>query len=229
MRNPKGLILVDGTEYDADFNTGEFISSSSAKYDSSNEDMVRTAKVRASIENFSRRVYAVSQMSNGDEKKAALAEIFDIASFIDYIIFSQVTGNQDGYIKNWQLFTYDGIIWAVGAYDLDGTWGWDSWNFVNPFSTWGGTGTMPIAMMVDNYKSEIKARYAELRNMGIITLDKIMQPLYNYVKVIGIDYYDKEYEKWEGYGVRDNLWRFESWMEESIRRTDALMDYNKAA
>ena len=226
VRNPKGLILVDGTEYDADFNTGEFISSSSAKYDSSNEDMVRTAKVRASIEEFSRKVYAASQMSNGAEKKAALAEIFDIDSFIDYIIFSQVTGNQDGYVKNWQWTTYDGIKWAVNAYDLDGIWGWDSWNFFEPFATWGGTGTKPVAMMVDNYKSEIKARYAELRNMGIITLDKIMQPLYNYVKVIGIDYYDKEYEKWEGYGVRDNLWRFESWMAESIRLTDILMDYN---
>jgi hypothetical protein len=28
-------------------------------------------------------------------------------------------------------------------------------------------------------------------------------------------------------GIRDNLWRFEVWMEESIEKTDALMDYNK--
>jgi hypothetical protein len=52
-----------------------------------------------------------------------------------------------------------------------------------------------------------------------------MQPLVNYVQVIGTDYYDQEYEKWTE-GVRDNLWRFEVWMEESIRLTDILMGYN---
>lgn len=228
VRNPKKLILTDGTEYDADTNAGELISSTSAKYDSSNADMVRTAAVRANIESLSRRVYALTQMAKGAEKKSAIAEVFDVYSIIDYIIFSQITGNLDGYKKNWQWVTYDGIKWAVNAYDLDGTWGWTSWSYYAPYATWIHNDTPPVTLIIENYLDEIKARYKELRDKGVIDLAKIMQPLVNYVKVIGIDYYNMEFEKWTD-GARDNLWRFESWMEESIRRTDVLMDYNKAA
>lgn len=225
VRNPKKLILTDGTEYDADTNTGELISANSAKYDSSNADMVRTAAVRANIESLSRRVYALTQMAKGAEKKSAIAEVFDVDSIIDYIIFGQITGNVDGYKKNWQWVTYDGIKWAVNAYDLDGTWGWTSWSYYAPYTTWIGNSTPPVTLIIENYLDEIKARYKELRDKGVIDLAKIMQPLVNYVKVIGIDYYDMEFEKWTD-GARDNLWRFESWMEESIKRTDALMGYN---
>ena len=225
VRNPKKLILVDGTEYDADTNTGELISSTSAKYDSSNADMVRTAAVRANIESLSSRVYALTQMVNGADKKAAIAEVFDVDSIIDYIIFGQITGNDDGYKKNWQWVTYDGIKWAVNAYDLDGVWGWTSWNYLQPYKTWIHNDTPPITLVIENYLDEIKERYAELRDKGVIALDKIMQPLMNYVRVIGLDFYEQEFEKWTD-GARDNLWRFESWMEESIKRTDALMGYN---
>ena len=228
VRNPKKLILTNGTEYDADTNAGELISKNSARYDATNADMVRTASVRASIESLSRRVYALIQMSKGADKKTAIAEVFDVDSIIDYIIFSQITGNIDGYKKNWQWVTYDGVKWAVNAYDLDGTWGWSSWSYYSPYTSWIGNDTPPVTLVIENYLDEIKARYKELRDKGVIDLAKIMQPLVNYVKVIGIDYYDMEFEKWTD-GERDNLWRFEAWMEESIKRTDVLMDYNKAA
>ena len=225
VRNPKKLILTDGTEYDADTNAGELISEDSVGFDAANADMVRTAAVRANIESLSRRVYALTQMAKGAEKKSAIAEVFDVDSIIDYIIFSQITGNLDGYKKNWQWVTYDGVKWAVNAYDLDGSWGWSSWYYYAPYTTWIHNDTPPVTLIIENYLDEIKARYKELRDSGVIDLAKIMQPLVNYIKVIGIDYYDMEYEKWTD-GARDNLWRFESWMEESIKSTDALMGYN---
>lgn len=225
VRNPKKLILVDGSEYDADTNAGELISDASANYNPSNKDMVRTASVRANIESLSRRVYSLTQMSKGAEKKAAIAEVFDVDSIIDFIIFGQITGNDDGYKKNWQWVTYDGLKWAVNAYDLDGVWGWSSWNYYPPFSTWIHNDTPPITLVIENYLDEIKSRYKELRDKGVIDLAKIMQPLVNYIKIIGIDNYDLEFERWTD-GARDNLWRFESWMKESIRLTDILMDYN---
>ena len=228
IRNPKKLILVDGSEYDGDNNRGELISTASANYNPSNKDMVRTAEVRANIESLSRRVYALTQMSKGAAKKAEIAKVFDVDSIIDYIIFSQLLYNDDGYRKNWQWTTHDGVKWAVNAYDLDGVWGWSSWSNVNPSQYWLYTSTPPIGLIVENYLDEIKARYADLRNSKVVSVDRMMQPLVNYVQVIGTDYYDQEYEKWTE-GVRDNLWRFEVWMEESIRLTDILMDYNKAA
>ena len=225
IRNPKPLILIDGTEYDGDTNRGELISKDSSNYDSSNANMKRTAEVRESLELLSSNVARLSAMASGEEKKTAIAEVFDVDSIIDYIIFSQLLGNKDGYNKNWQWVTYDGIKWAVNAYDLDGVWGWTSWEYYEPLNYWFGVKTPPIGLIIENYLDEIKARYKELRDKGVIDLAKIMQPLVNYVKVIGIDYYDMEFEKWPE-GERDNLWRFESWMEESIKRTDVLMGYN---
>ena len=225
IRNPKNLILVDGSKYDGDDNRGELISTSSAKYDASNEDMVMTAKVRQYIETFSKNVYNLQQMAKGAAKKAEIAKFFDVESIIDFIIFGQITGNVDGYKKNWQWNTYDGVKWAVNAYDLDAVWGWSSSEYYEPFATFLGTDTPPTAMVIENYLDEIKARYAELRDKGIITTEQVLKPLYNYVRVIGADYYEQEYAKWP-FGNADNLWRFEEWVAEAIRLTDILMDYN---
>ena len=228
VRNPKKLILVDGSEYDGETNSGELISASSPNYNANNADMVRTAAVRANIERLSRRVTEISQMTKSEAKKSALAEVFDIASIIDYIIFGQITANVDGYKKNWQWVTYDGIKWAVNAYDLDSVWGWNGVGYVPQLSWWYTGDAIPAQMVIENYEAEIKERYAELRKQGVLDLHKIMTPLAQYVKSVGFENYEKEFEKWTE-GVRDNLWRFEVWMEESIRLTDILMDYNKAA
>lgn len=225
IRNPKNLILVDGSKYDGDDNRGELISTTSAKYDASNEDMVMTAKVRQSLELFSRNVYNLQQMSKGAEKKAEIAKVFDVESIIDFIIFGQITGNVDGYKKNWQWNTYDGVKWAVNAYDLDAVWGWGGSSYYEPSATFIGTYAPPVAMVVENYLDEIKARYAELRDKGVITTEQVLKPLYNYVRIIGADYYEQEYAKWS-FGNADNLWRFEEWVAEAIRLTDILMDYN---
>ena len=225
IRNPKNLILVDGSKYDGDDNRGELISTTSAKYDASNEDMVMTAKVRQSLELFSRNVYNLQQMSKGAEKKAEIAKVFDVESIIDFIIFGQITGNVDGYKKNWQWNTYDGVKWAVNAYDLDAVWGWGGSSYYEPSATFIGTYAPPVAMVVENYLDEIKARYAELRDKGVITTEQVLKPLYNYVRIIGADYYEQEYAKWP-FGNADNLWRFEEWVAEAIRLTDILMDYN---
>ena len=224
IRNPKPLILVDGTEYDGDTNRGELISKSSANYDAANKNMKRTAEVREHLELLSSNVARLSSMAKGAEKKSAIAEVFDVDSIIDYIIFSQLVTNLDGYKKNWQWVTYDGVKWAVNAYDLDGTWGWTSWSYTSPVSGWIHNDTPPITLIIENYLDEIKSRYAELRKSGVVSLEKIVSPLANYVRVIGVDYYDLEYAKWTN-GGRDNLWRFYAWMEESIKRTDALLEF----
>ena len=228
IRNPKNLILVDGSKYDGDDNRGELITTTSAKYDASDEDMVMTAKVRQSIETFSKNVYNLQQMPKGTEKKAEIAKVFDVESIIDLIIFGQITGNVDGYKKNWQWFTYNGIIWAVAAYDLDAVWGWGGSSYYEPSATFIGTYAPPVAMVVENYLDEIKARYAELRDKGVITTEQVLKPLYNYVRVIGADYYEQEFAKWP-FGNSDNLWRFDEWVSKAIKQTDILMDYNKAA
>ena len=224
IRNPKNLILTDGSKYDGDTNRGELITATSPNYDANNANMVKTASVRASLESLSSRTTAISAMTKGAEKKAELAKVFDIDSIIDYIIFGQVTNNLDGYKKNWQWVTYDGDKWAVNAYDLDAVWGWNGGNYTYPISTWFAGDGLPAQMVIENYEDEIKERYAELRRSGVLSLEKIMQPLVHYVKVVGTENFDKEFKKWTT-GARDNLWRFEAWMKESLRLTDKLMEF----
>lgn len=225
IRNPKNLILADGSKYDGDDNRGELITTTSAKYDASDEDMVMTAKVRQILELFSKNVYNLQQKPKGTEKKEEIAKVFDVESIIDFIIFGQITGNVDGYKKNWQWNTYDGVKWAVNAYDLDAVWGWESSSYYEPSATFVGTYAPPVAMVIENYLDEIKSRYAELRDKGVITTEQVLKPLYDYVRVIGADYYEQEYAKWP-FGNADNLWRFEEWVAEAIRLTDLLMEYN---
>ena len=225
IRNPKSLILVDKSKYDGDDNRGELISTSSPNYDANNTNMIMTAKVRASIESLSSRMYAITQMTKGDAKKAAIAELFDVDSIIDYIIFSQVVGNVDGYAKNWQWTTYDGVKWCVNAYDLDAVWGWSGSDYSAPLKTFVGYSIPPIAVILENYLDELKARYAELRRLGVIDAQNMLKPLYKYVQVIGADYYKQEYAKWS-FGKDDNIWRFEAWAEESIHLTDELMGFD---
>ena len=228
VRNPKPLILVDGTEYDGDTNRGELMSKASSLYDSTNKDMKRTAEVRESLELLSANVARVVSMEKGEEKKNAIAEIFDVDSIIDYIIFGQITGNIDGYKKNWQWVTYDGTKWAVNAYDLDYLMGWSSWSYYAPAKGWVHNDTPPISLVIENYSTEIFARYAELRQKGIIDIETIMEMFTKYIQVVGEDYFEQEFTKWSAEGARDNLWRFETWLKEAIANQDKVMGYNVA-
>lgn len=58
-----------------------------------------------------------------DAMRQEIEKRYDVASFIDFIIYGLVTSNIDGFGKNVQLFTYDGVKWFVAPYDLDETFG----------------------------------------------------------------------------------------------------------
>lgn len=224
IRNPKKLILVDGSEYDGETNAGELISASSPNYNPNNADMVRTASVRASIEAFSRNATEIINMQKGAARKAKIAEVFDVDSVIDKILFGQVIGDRDGYKKNWQWFTYDGVKWAVAAYDLDGCWGWDSWYYFEPWDSLFDYNSPIIRPIAEEYAEELRERYKYLRDTGVISVSAIMKPLVHYVQTIGNEYYELEDERWTD-GEKDNLWRFETWIEESIKLQDAWLGY----
>lgn len=228
IRNPKKLILADGTVYDAEVNNGELISANSPLYDATNEDMVRTASVRSAIELLSTEVARINALS-GDEQKSELAKILDIDSVIDYFIFSNVVANNDGWKKNWQWTTYDGVKWSVNAYDLDGIFGWSSLDWIAPYNNnWYYGNSVIMKMFWSNFHKEVNARYQYLRASGIISTDAIMSRLSHYIRVIGIDMYEKEYERWDSQGgVRDNIWRFQKWLESQIATIDVVFGWRK--
>lgn len=61
--------------------------------------------------------------SDGTDIDTTIAQYLDIDSAIDYMLFSQLLGHNDGNYKNYILATYDGTKWFLSAYDMDNVFG----------------------------------------------------------------------------------------------------------
>ena len=171
IRNPNKLYTMDGKKYDGDA-PKELIDETSAKYDPSNKDHVRSATVKKYIQDLVRRfgelkqTYSTYRTSAPDRVKAAYEEIFDVENQRDYLIFGDVIKNSDGFGKNWQWVTYDGVKWFVTAYDLDMSFGghWQGIQITAPLTGHITTSTsIPTGYIVRLYEAELKQRYQELR------------------------------------------------------------------
>ena len=209
IRNPKSLYCMDGTKYEGDTNQGELIDSTSANYDSSNANHVRSATVKGYIETLSGVIpdlidlvdaYEADQtQANLDAIKDLYETYFDVDNQIDYLIFSDISYNSDGFQKNWQWITYDGTKWFIELYDADCTFG----------GHWNGQQTQknlnnhvnndinyPSYYVIRFYTDRLEARYAELRTLKVIDADNIIEMMKRWMWRIGTDMYKKEYKKW---------------------------------
>jgi hypothetical protein len=228
IRNPKDLYLMDGTKYDADTNTGELIDSTSSHYDASNSKMVRTNQVKNFILELSKYKTQYESLSTDAEKKAFLEKRFDIANIIDYIILSDVVKNIDGFSKNWQWLTYDGVKWYITPYDIDLSFGnlaTPSEVKTDPLTKHSGN-TFVIGYVLSLYKKELDERWAELRSCGIITPEHITQLMNEWISNVGYDNYVREYEKWNKSARFDSIFRFNKWITQEIANMDILYNYN---
>lgn len=212
IRNPKNLWCNDGSKYDGD-NPKEIIDSVTAEsWISSGElpdgtaitskiakQLRATGTVKASIVSLSLRNSAIESASTTEEKKSLFEEMFDVDNFIDYQIFSDVIHNVDGFSKNWQWCSWDGERWFVCAYDLDMAFGGaaDGRTIYKPVQqhqhNYYGN---PVNKVVTLYNDRLLARYSQLRNLGVIESGRIANLVGDIVKRFGLDWYDKEYEKW---------------------------------
>lgn len=199
IRNPKDLICLDGTtKYDGD-NPTEIIGSDSPNYNPANSKHVFTAQVKAYIVALSNIYSQISVAATTEAKKAIIENAFDVDNIIDYQIFSDIIQNTDGFAKNWQWTTWDGVKWFVNAYDLDMAFGasfkGDSIHI--PRTTMlGNANSYPSKYIQDYYRTELEARYKDLRDSKVIDIKSIVSKLDSWVKKIGLDYYKLEYEKW---------------------------------
>ena len=230
IRNPKSLIGMDGSKYDFDSNAVELIDETSELYDSSNKDIVRSAKVKSALIEASKHIPTILQMiTDGDSKetiRGKIEEYFDVESIIDYIIFTDLTLNVDGLLKNWQWMTYDGVIWSVQPYDLDMTFGLKMTQEGEPFPAHQTSHTSnPYGLVCTYYSTELTARYKQLRDLGIINTNHIVDLLDAWTKRIGIEYYKLEQETWVS-KRKDNIYRFRNWVEKSIANFDSFYKYN---
>lgn len=80
-----------------------------------------TTWVKTSINKLIDAVMA--DYSTGEQFDTAVSSLLDINSAIDYYIFSTLTNNCDGIVRNYLLQTFNGEKWYFAAYDLDTTFG----------------------------------------------------------------------------------------------------------
>ena len=241
IRNPNKLYTMDGKKYDGDA-PRELIDETSEKYDASDKNHVRSAQVKKYIQDFVtnfgvlKQLYTAYQANPTDETLAAVKakyeELFDWENQRDYLIFSDVIKNSDGFGKNWQWTTYDGVKWYVNAYDLDMSFGghWQGTQITPPLTGHITTSkALPTYYVALLYETELKQRYSELRDAGIIDTAHIAAFLEDWTARIGAGNYELEFEKWPNSpcvkNYRDSVFRVKKWLDVEISNMDRLYNY----
>lgn len=163
--------------------------------------------------------------------RAAVETYFDADNLIDYLIVSDIVRNYDGFRKNWQWITYDGTKWYICMWDCDGCLGnwWELTQRIDPPLNGSHMySDFPYNYILAGWNTELKTRYAELRNAGIITVGHIYGLLSNWLNRLGNkNMFDKEWAKWSGFIKNDSPLRAYKWIERSISNMDNLYDYNQ--
>lgn len=239
VRNPKNLYAIGGNKYDADIKQEEIagedevnawiaagqLPDGTAISSKIKKNLQMTAKVKKYIQDFANTINIIKaaastyEASRTDEDlktfKAEFEKYYDVENLIDYIILSDLTKNSDGFNKNWQWFTYNGIKWWVGLYDCDMSFGghFQGNQITNVLSAHLNTSTsMPNGYIVKYYATELNTRYKQLADLGIASADNIFSLLQDWCMRIGTDFFKEEYKKWaDSPCIADSIVRSEYW------------------
>lgn len=224
IRNPKKLICVDGEEYDADTHMGELIGTdtvagqqytfsklnaattgtdtfkvTSVDYNAANKDMVNTAKTKAIIEACQAYKSEVNSASTNGEKKKIVEKSFDVDNLLAYIIFCELTYNQDGWYNNAQITIYDKKV-GYNIYDCDSCLG-KAWNGILWTSSlsreiFDSNSTNPLFVIKSLYAEEIGTMYKTLRDNGIITKENLNKIVDDWFDRLGTGTLKRSVAKW---------------------------------
>ena len=259
IRNPKNLYAIGGNKYDADIKQEEIAGQTevdtwiaagqlpdgttiSSKI---KKNLQMTAKVKKYIQDFANTIntikaaastYEASSKSEDDLKafKQVFEKYYDAENLIDYIIVSDLIKNSDGFNKNWQWFTYDGIKWWVGLYDCDMSFGghFQGNQITNVLTSHLNNSTnMPNGYIVKYYAAELNTRYKYLADKGIASADNIFSLLQDWCMRIGTDFFKEEYKKWaDSPCIADSVVRSDYWEallnEDGTLQTDNSETFN---
>lgn len=258
IRNPKKLICVDGEEYDADTHMGELIGTdtvagqqytfsklnaattgtdtfkvTSVDYNAANKDMVNTAKAKTIIEACQAYKSEVNSASTNEEKKKIVEKSFDVDNLLAYIIFCELTYNQDGWYNNAQITIYDKKV-GYNIYDCDSCLG-KAWNGILWTSSlsreiFDSNSTNPLFVIKSLYAEQIGTMYKTLRDNGIITKENLNKIVDDWFDRLGTDALKRSVTKWNNspsYRKPTNLdEHWEPYMPLSKSELNSINSYN---
>lgn len=192
-----------------------------------------TAKVKNYIINFSKVLNQIKAASATEDKKSLFETYFDVDNLVDYEIVQMATGDTDGFGKNWQWTTYDGIKWWVNEYDKDMSFGgyWTGM-FTQPAPATGGwmgnSLYQPIGLLISLYQTEIINRWKYMLEKGIFSVENFLKLFNDWLDRIGTDNFEKEYEKWtEAPCNRDDKVDTAHWIRtNNIQLNSSLVNYD---
>lgn len=220
VRNPKGLLtnVPKGSgfeKYDGDF-PKELLGKDTDGYDTSNKTHILSNQVKEAVVEFNTLGRTLNAMGK-EEGDKYLAEHYDLNNLIDCYVMQYVFADEDEE-NNWQWVTYDGKRWYVCEYDKDRTFGQtyhcrgvrpanSKLNAINI-----NTENYPFKFLYTYHKEEIKARYEELKALGIFTPEHFISLLKDWVDRFSSADFKLEYKKWsESPSNRNDLVDREHW------------------
>lgn len=137
--------------------------------------------------------------SDGTDLDTTISQYLDWDSAIDYVIFSMLISNIDGACHNYLLSTYDGVKWAFTPYDMDMVFGVGySWTFDpvwNPAIQHFSRQHRVWELVTTYKKSELKARYTQLRN-DVLSEDYVITAFANFINKFPKAMFDEEVKIW---------------------------------
>lgn len=241
IRNPKDLYNMDGSDYDGDA-PQEIIDATSPAYTGKTK-MVRTAEAKQNIINLSNYCSEIQDLEDKGksmtEIKNAIKARFDVPELVNYMVFSLVTNNYDGFSKNWQWFTYDGKQWTVAPYDCNLTFGYNE----EGISLWEAEQSSkkydyrmsnadtsgPMRWIRTYFWDDVKARYSTLRKSKTIDVANITKIWQSWHDRIGSANYKEEWKRWPNspiqMGGAESSTRFKQWITTRIDLLDIYLGY----
>jgi len=132
--------------------------------------------------------------------RALFEQYFDIDSVIDYQLVNMAVDDPDGFGKNWQWITYDGVKWYVCEYDKDMAFGNHASGM---FTRKPGTGwehsdsNTPVGIATRLYGDVLVNRWVELRDLGLFTTTHINNLIIDWMSRIGQKNFEQEWKKWD--------------------------------
>lgn len=157
------------------------------------------------------RLKTFLKMSKSGMEAAGIDNYIDRASMVDYIILCQVCDLWDHLHKNTLYTTWNGNIWHFLPYDVDTVFGLhftgvyydaDGVTELHPATTLripaaaGNNSWGTLAKFRLIYGAEIDARYAELRNKNIISVENILSICENLTRKYPTALFEAEDARW---------------------------------
>lgn len=192
--------------------------------------VINDAEVSAYVDRFFNWTKGI--LNSSIDFKSTYANYIDKESWIQFLIFNEFVYGLDSMRKNFHLMTWDGDIWVINPYDMDGTLGYHfttAPKFQENLVLNNNYG-QPQPLFVKFYNEflpEIKLEYARLRK-NILTVSYLYELYKEIPTTIGYSKLKDNYSKWGSYqedtfgvaphNMRINLY----WIDNRLKYLDSI-------